>query len=322
MATTPTWQPPASLEAVKGWFFHKDQAVMTWLLDRQDRLEPHGDLLELGCYLGKSAIVVGTHLRPGETFIVCDLFDAGTEEAADGDNKSENRKSYASLTRQAFEANYLTFHEQLPTIVQSTTDRITEHVAPGSCRFVHIDASHLWQHVRSDIAAARTLLRPDGLVVCDDYRAEHTPGVAAAVWTAVAEGGLKPICITGNKFYGTWGDPGPVQRELADWLGSLHPGLPEWQTVLDHRIIRVCGWSKPPVPVVRPLRPVAEPDPEPVAPPAPRPKAHSVPKPSRWSSPKSIARELLPPVLTRALRRHRRRAGPTATVPVDPGRGR
>jgi predicted O-methyltransferase YrrM len=303
MTTTTAWHPPASLEAVKGWFYHPDQAVMTWLLDRQDRLEPPGDLLELGCYLGKSAIVVGTHLRPGETFTVCDLFDAGTEDAADESNQSENRKSYATLTRQAFEGNYLTFHEQLPTIVQGTTDKITDHVAPGSCRFVHIDASHLWQHVRGDIEAARTLLRPDGLVVCDDFRAEHTPGVAAAVWTAVANSGLKPICITGNKFYGTWGDPDPVRQELADWLGSLHPALPEWQTILDHRIIRVRGWSKPPVPTVRPLHPIAEP--EPVAAPAPVPEPKPAARPSRWHSPKSIARELLPPVVTRALRRTR-----------------
>jgi predicted O-methyltransferase YrrM len=300
---TATWQPPASLDAVEGWLYQKDQAVITWLLARQDRLEPPGDLLEMGCYLGKSAILVGTHQRPGETFTVCDLFDSGTAAAADDSNRSENQKSYASLTRQAFERNYLTFHEELPTIVQGTTDGITDHVKPGSCRFVHVDASHLWQHVRGDIEAAEILLRPDGIVVCDDYRAEHTPGVAAAVWTAVATGGLKPICITGNKFYGTWGDPEPVQRELAEWLGGFDTRVPEWQTILGHPIIRVTGWAKPPVPTVLPLVPPVPPEPLPSPAPAaaPAPK----PRPARWSSPRSIAHELLPPVVTRALRRAR-----------------
>jgi len=300
---TTTCRPPASLEEVKGWFYQKDQAVVTWLLARQDRLEPPGDLLEMGCYLGKSAIVIGTHLRPGETFTVCDLFDSGTAAAADDNNRSENEKSYASLTRQAFERNYLAFHEELPTIVQETTDRITDHVEAGSCRFVHIDASHLWQHVRGDIEAAETLLRPDGLVVCDDYRAEHTPGVAAAVWTAVATGGLKPICITGNKFYGTWGDPEPVQRELAEWLGGFGARLPEWQTILGHPILRVSGWAEPPVPTVLPREPVpsAPPEPAPAAARAPKPK----PQPARWSSARAIAHELLPPAVTRVLRRAR-----------------
>ena len=268
---------------------------MTWLLDRQERLEPPGDLLELGSYLGKSAIVVGTHLRDGETFTVCDLFDSATEDAADAKNVSENKWSYSSLTRRAFEANYLTFHSKLPVIVQSTTDQITDHLKPDSCRFVHIDASHLWQHVRGDLAAARSLLRTDGLVVCDDYRSEHTPGVAAAVWTAVANEGLNPICVTGSKFYGTWGDPGPIQDEMFAWLSGFHRHLPERQEILGHTVLRVCRWGEPPLPDVRPLKPAPEPPVEV----APEPAAT---KPGRWSSPRSIAKELLPPVVTRALR--------------------
>ena len=274
---------------------------MTWLLDRQERTEPPGDLLELGSYLGKSAILIGTHLRPGETFTVCDLFDSASEEAADAKNESENKWSYSTLTRQAFEGNYLAFHEALPTIIQSTTDQIVKHVEPGSCRMVHIDASHLWQHVRVDIEAAQSLLRPDGLVVCDDYRSEHTPGVAAAVWTAVANGGLKPIVITGNKFYGTWGDPGPVQEELFGWLKSFHRHLPERQDILGHPILRVCRWGEPPLPRIEPLHPApagAEPA-EPAQPPAPAER--------RWSTPKAIAHELLPPVITRAVRRSRKK---------------
>jgi predicted O-methyltransferase YrrM len=309
---TITWHPPASLDTVKGWFYPKDQALMTWLLDRQDRLEPPGDLLELGSYLGKSAILLGSHRRPGETFTVCDLFDS---TPSDERNKTENAWSYSALTRQAFEGNYLTFHEELPTIVQSATDEITRHVAAGSCRFVHIDASHLWQHVQGDIGAARLLLRPGGLVVCDDYRSEHTPGVAAAVWTAVADKGLRPICLSGNKFYGTWGDPEPVQAELVAWLNSFHRHLPEYQDILGHRIVRVCRWDDPPTPALKPLRAAPEADAARSAPTLPRPQpdaADSAPtraheRPSRWSSPRSIAEQLLPPVVTRAVRRARAR---------------
>lgn len=302
METTVTWHPPKSLDTVAGWFYPPDQAVMTWLLDRQDRLEPPGDLLELGCYMGRSAIVIGSHLRPGETFTVCDLFDSGDEASTDEKNRSENRFSYSSLTRQAFERNYLTFHEKLPTIIQATTDQITKHVEAGSCRFVHVDASHLWQHVKGDIEAARTLLRPDGLVVCDDFRSVHTPGVAAAVWTAVANGQLKPICITGNKFYGTWGDPEPVQKELVAWLKGFRSSLPERQDILGHSVIRVCRWSEPPLPTVLPLHPVADAQPEaPVTPPK-RPAKQQ--QPHRLA--RSIARDLLPPVVTRAIRRARK----------------
>ena len=288
-----TWRAPRSYDDVKGWFYPKDQAVLTWLLDRQDRLEPPGDLLELGCYLGKSAILIGGHQRAGETFTVCDLFDAETSDSA---NRNENATSYATLTRRAFEGNYLVFHEALPTIVQATTDQITKHVSPGTCRLVHIDASHLWEHVKGDIESAQQLLRPDGLLVCDDYRTEHTPGVAAAVWSAVANNGLKPICVTGNKLYGTWGDPAPVQDDLVEWLRSFHPRLPEYQNILGNPVVRVCRWSNPPLP-----RPTPRTGELPGDSPAP------VPVTKRWARTRAIGYDLLPPLVTRALRRARAR---------------
>jgi hypothetical protein len=312
VTTTTVARPPESFHAVKGWFYWTDQALISWFLDRQERLEPAGDLLELGSYLGKSAILIGSHLRKGETFTVCDLFDTTPTDAA---NQREHHHSYSTLTRQGFEANYLAFHERLPVIVQDTTDRITMYVEPGSCRFVHVDASHLWEHVSGDIEAARHLLRPNGLIVCDDYRSVHTPGVAAAVWTAVANGGLNPICVTDNKFYGTFGDAEEVQEDLVRWLTSFDRKLVNCHDIMGHRLVRVPKWERPPLPALRPLnvaeanpapppsRPVPVPVPVPVpATPTVAPTAKRQPR-SRWSSPRSIARELLPPVLTRTIKR-------------------
>ena len=267
---------------------------MTWLLERQERLGTTGDLLELGCYLGKSAILIGKHLRPGETFTVCDLFDAKPEDLA---NEAENKHSYPTLTRQGFEANYLAFYETLPVIVQSTTDQILKHVAPDSCRFVHVDASHLWEHVRGDLEAAQFVLNADGVVVCDDYRSEHTPGVAAAVWSAVANGGLKPICVTGNKLYGTWGDPEPIQDDLVEWLRSHRHWLPEFQNILDHRVVRVRRWEQPPLPTFVP-RGQQE---------APVPLRQRLLSRDRWPRAHKLAYDLLPPVLTTAIKRARSR---------------
>jgi predicted O-methyltransferase YrrM len=294
------WQPPRSYDDVKGWFYVRDQAVFTWLLDRQERLEPPGDLLELGAFMGKSAILIGSHRRRDETFTVCDLFGS---EPSDVANRTENARSYKTLTRQAFENNYLAFHDDLPVIVQAATAEIVDHVGPGSCRFVHVDASHLWEHVRGDIEAARMLLRADGIVVCDDFRSEHTPGVAAAVWNAVGSGELRPICVTGNKLYGTWGDPEPVQDELVEWLRSHNAGLPQYHSVLGHQLVRIRRWNDPPLPKLTPLRP--PPEEEPVVEPPP---VEVPPTPVRRRlSARAVARDLLPPLVTRAVRRARRR---------------
>lgn len=227
---------PARLSDVKGWFFTADQLVFDWVLARQARRDEPGDLLELGAYMGKSAIFLGARKRPGDRFTVCDLFDS---PAVDASNSKEMAKSYATLTRRAFEANYLSFHDELPVIVQGLSSVVRDHVEPASCRFAHIDASHLYEHVHGDIQAVRGLLRPGGVVVLDDYRAEHCPGVAAATWQAVTTGDLKPLCVTGTKFYGTWGDPEPMRAELLEWLRSRGDLWHEVQEVAGHPLIRL-----------------------------------------------------------------------------------
>ncbi|TYK44408.1 class I SAM-dependent methyltransferase [Actinomadura decatromicini] len=234
---------PASLDDVQGWFPKIDQLLFTWFLERQERRGDRGDLVELGSYLGKSAILIGRHLRDGETFTVCDLFDS---DAPDDSNQAEMNGSYATLTRTAFETNYRAFHDRLPEIVQGPTSQILDHVEPESARFVHVDASHLYEHVHGDIRAAHVMLPPDGLLVCDDYRSEHTPGVAAAVWEAVADDGLRPICVTTQKLYGTWGDAAAVRDELLEWLAGRDDVWHEVQQVAGHGLVRVKGKSARP----------------------------------------------------------------------------
>ncbi|MGW6060889.1 class I SAM-dependent methyltransferase [Streptomyces sp. NPDC055189] len=229
---------PRGLSDVKGWFHPVDQVLFDWILARQLDRAQRGDLLELGAYLGKSAIFMGTYLRADETFTVCDLFDSPAPDEA---NSAEMGRSYATLTRRAFEANYRSFHEGLPQIVQEPSSGITKHVVADSCRFVHIDASHLYEHVHADIAAARELLGPDGIVVLDDFRAEHCPGVAAATWGAVASTGLKPLCITATKFYGTWGDYDAIHADLAAFLKGRDDMWHGAEEVAGFPMIRISG---------------------------------------------------------------------------------
>ena len=227
---------PRSFREVRGWFYNTDIVLFDWMLSRQERLKQRGDLLEMGAYLGKSAIMLQSYLRPGETFTVCDLFGS---EAPTESNEREMRGSYSTLTRRAFESNFLSFHDGLPRVLHAPTSVVPREVEAGSCRFVHVDASHLYEHVRPDIAAARTTLKPGGLVVLDDYRSSHTPGVACATWQAVLEDGLRPVCVSAQKFYGTWGDPAAVQDELHAALRERGDCWLQWQDVAGHRLLLV-----------------------------------------------------------------------------------
>ncbi|MGA8115641.1 MAG: class I SAM-dependent methyltransferase, partial [Actinocatenispora sp.] len=225
---------PRSFHDVKGWFYDTDILLFDWLLDRQLRVDQRGDLLEMGAYLGKSAIMMRSYLRDDETFTVCDLFGS---DAPDRSNSRETRRSYATLTRRAFEANYLSFHDALPRVIQAPTSVIPDEVGDDTCRFVHVDASHLYEHVWPDVGNARNALREDGIVVFDDYRTTHTPGVSCATWQAVLEGGLKPICVSKQKFYGTWGDPGPVREELHAALKAQGGWWLQRHEVAGHRLL-------------------------------------------------------------------------------------
>lgn len=282
-------KPPRSIDDVGGWFRRTDQLVMDWLLGHQETTGVAGDLLEMGAYLGKSAILIGLHRREGERFVVCDLF--GEEPPTD-----ENRRTAAfytkNLTREAFEFNYAAFHNVPPEIIQAPTSVVPEHVPAGSCRFVHVDACHLYSLVREDIQTARSVLNRDGIVVFDDIRTAHTPGVPAAVWPEVTAGGLRPICITANKLYATWGDEKPVQDTMLEWLDAQPSAKREVQQIAGGRLIRVADW----------IRPQASP----VPPNGPRPRVPAARLASAGA--KGLAIDLLPPMVTRALRRMRQRA--------------
>jgi hypothetical protein len=221
---------------IPGWFPWMDQQVFAHFLDAQSDT-PYASLVELGVYKGKSAALVGRYRRAGETFTVCDLFgdDTDTETA----NQRENSRHYNGLTRREFEGNYLALHAELPVIVQDVSSAITEYVKPETARFVHVDASHLYAHVAIDIDSAHEMLRDDGIVVFDDYRSVHTPGVSAAVWEAVFTKGLAPICVTSQKLYGTFGDPAPHRERLEAWLRSNDKFRWEAQQIADYSVVRV-----------------------------------------------------------------------------------
>ncbi|MEU9075652.1 class I SAM-dependent methyltransferase [Kitasatospora sp. NPDC048538] len=313
---------PAVLDDVPGWFWDHDRHSFDWFMARQEKAGVTGDLLEMGAYLGRSAIVIGEHLQPGETFTVCDLFDS---DAPDDENAAEMDISYRkSLTRSAFESNYLSFHERLPEIIQAPTSVLAGGRIPaGAFRFIHIDASHLYEHVVGDLQVARVALQDQGVVVLDDYRSQHTPGVAAATWGAVFNHGLKPIMLTECKFYGTWGDPEPFQRDLLDRVDLAAGCYLSTETLNGQQVLRMTGSSEG-IESFRPSRhqhrlaaeaarreaeesrrAVQEAQEEAARDLAAR-RARAADQRRPANVAKRAARDLLPPVLTSAIRRARR----------------
>lgn len=223
--------------SIPGWFFPADFRLFDFLLSSQ----AGGDLAEIGVYKGASAILLGLHLRAGETFTVCDLF--GLPEA-DAPNRAESESLYCGLTREAFEQTYLSVLSTLPVILQTSSLGILDHVRSASCRFVHIDGSHLYDFVRSDLQAAQAVLQPDGIVAVDDWCSWDTPGVGVALMEQVAARELHAIAITSAKFYGSWNESLAIatRTAVADWAA----GAPDLELNLDP--IRDEHWPRITVP--------------------------------------------------------------------------
>jgi hypothetical protein len=230
--------PPRTLGDVPGWFYWMDRLMFDTLLSAQADT-PSGHLVELGCFLGKSAIVIGAHRREGERFVVVDLFEYTELLGTNQRNLGESQRSYSSLTQQAFEQNYQTLRGELPEVVAGLSWSVTDHLPAGSVRFIHVDASHLYEAVRGDIAAAKQLLRPGGLVVFDDFRSEHTPGTTAAVWEAVVNDGLVPVALTPNKMYAVFSDPEPYLATVQALAEADDRISTEWHLIAGHRLIRL-----------------------------------------------------------------------------------
>lgn len=178
--------------------------------------------------------------------------------------------------------------------------------------------------MHGDIGAARDLLLPEGVVVLDDFRSEHTPGVSIAAWEAVLNRGLRPICLSTQKLYGTWGDPEPVQDALLEMVRDRSDCHLSVQEAAGHRIIRLKSkhMRAPAFPPSKHAQeepgtaeqaegsaaaepPAAIPAPAPTVP-APAPTAPA-PGPRRGPGRRArrVAVDLFPPVLTRAIRNAR-----------------
>jgi hypothetical protein len=299
---------PVRLADVPGWLTSTDNMLFKFLLTRQNRLEEPGDLLELGVFKGRTAIHIGSYRKPGETMTVCDLFDfARAEESI----RPGARKAYADLTQDTFERNFLAFHSELPTIVRGLSETIVDHVAPGSCRFIHIDASHMYEHVHGDMLNARTLLRPDGIVVFDDFRTEHCPGTAAAVWQAMATEGLNVIGVSPNKFYGTWGDAKAIQDDLIEHVATLSDQRCDIQQVMGQRLVRLAKVGAPATATTPASGTVAEllKQSQQVLATAQQMLRQAAPKSSKPTGPawRRATVAVLPPVLTDVIRKRRAR---------------
>ena len=283
------------MDSVPGWFYPLDARLFGAIDGLQKARGTRGHILEIGAYLGKSAILLGYLTEEDEDLTVCDPFEEMVEVG--DENAAENARHYPGLHRTQFERQYLRFHSSLPTVWEMPSTRIDRETLAGSYRLVHVDGSHAYDVVREDIATARTLLGPGGVVVIDDWPQPHTPGVALAAWEAFLRGEMTLLCLSNYKLYATWDPTSTLREDLDAWAASQ----PDVDVTDPHRlagrIVRryTLVESLPEAPVDPPVQAIPEPAPQPIVP--------------RSSTIRRVVRPFVPPIALDAYRRLRLRRG-------------
>ena len=222
---------------IAGWVSYFDAAMFLILLNTDQPKNNAGNVLEIGVFEGKSTVLLGQNLTAGDEFHVCDIFDG----ESDTKNQLEIETSYPGLSREKFEHNMMRILGTLPVIHQCQSKKLKSILGNKLFRFIHIDGSHLYHHVVEDLQyASASVVQDVGIIAVDDYRAQHTIGVAAAVWETIISGDLVPFAITPAKMY-------LVKPNSTIDLNHLTKNLTHFQInwveeeFHGHRVIRTLG---------------------------------------------------------------------------------
>jgi predicted O-methyltransferase YrrM len=151
-------------KSVEGWFL--DEAAATWdcLLDFQRTSRLAGNLLEIGVWNGKSALLSVLHARADEIQLLVDPRDL-TEAMANlrGVRADARIDIFQKPSRALFK------HPEYRNML-------------SSFRWIHIDGKHSAQDVSIDLRLADELLNDNGVVVLDDFFHQGYPQVTQAVF--------------------------------------------------------------------------------------------------------------------------------------------
>ena len=198
-------------ETVRGSLQDLDARVILAIDGLQRAAGVRGDLLEIGVFYGRSAILLGYCVQARERLVVCDTFDDSTN------NLSDQTLHRPGVRRSEFEQNYLRFHVTLPDIVVGRSNGIDRDRLAGHFRLIHIDGSRAYADVRADILIAHRLLGPGGVVVLTGWAEAHAPGIALAIWEEYTRGDLIPLCLTPFKLCATWDRAGLTASAVDAW---------------------------------------------------------------------------------------------------------
>lgn len=153
--------------AVQGWFHHGDK-ILSLLEQHRPKV-----CVELGSWLGASAIPVARSIRRWGGTLAC--IDTWSGNAFRADDEAQSPIMLSSCARNVVQADVSgTIH----FIAAATLEAARWWTQPID--YLYVDADHSYEAVLADLRAWVPHVKPNGLIVGDDYDHPHFPGVSAA----------------------------------------------------------------------------------------------------------------------------------------------
>ena len=205
------------LNNVAGWLSPIDESLFSAIDQVQSDLGTTGNLLEIGTYFGKSAIVLGAFLHTGDSLTVVDPFG---KESPRSPFSGERYQWVPTFNRQRFEENYLEFHDSLPVIVEDFSTNLAPSDLGAGFRLVHVDGAHDFTTVSHDCDLAVAVLGAGGVIAFDDIHNAKCPGVAAAVWPSLGKHGLAVLAVSPKLWVCRQDDHGRMSERLRNLLDA------------------------------------------------------------------------------------------------------
>lgn len=129
-----------------------------------------GEIVELGCYNGTSAIVIQKSIEELNSNKELHLYDSfeGLPEKSTMDEPTEYVGGLCKTSKKELKSNFELFQEPLPYIHEGWFEDILVDELPRSICFAHLDGD-MYDSIMCSLKHTYPRLHPGAIVVVDDY---------------------------------------------------------------------------------------------------------------------------------------------------------
>jgi len=174
----------------EGWLNQASVDNLIRVLDQQQKENIVGDILEIGVFRGKFAVLLAAALRPTEDLYLVDLF-APLPPGQDTGSINNERDLRHWAQHPAYSEDQLL--SKFKTVLDSST---MEHIRlvkcdsiamplTGSFRVIHVDGNHAFKTVLHDLLFSFAHVVVGGTVIVDDWCHTGWPQVGLALEAAM-----------------------------------------------------------------------------------------------------------------------------------------